>query len=50
MKGVKAIDAIGVAIANNSVITRLGVPTHWRHHLTLDKYVYRYLCNTLVSK
>jgi len=28
MKSMKAINAIGATIANNSVITRFGVPTH----------------------
>ena len=36
MKSVKVIDAINVAIASNSVITRLGV---LNHHLPLDKFI-----------
>ena len=50
MKGAKSIDAIGVGIANKWVIVREGAGTHRHHHLPLGKYVYGYLCNTLVCK
>ena len=50
MKSAKAIDAIGVVITNNSVITRLGVLTYRHYHFPLGKYMYGYLCNTLVCK
>jgi len=38
-KGVKDIDVINLAIANNSGTTILGVLTHQLHHFPLDKYV-----------
>ena len=47
MEGVKAIDAIGVVIANNLAITRLGVPTHQQHYLPLGKYVCRYIIDVI---